>query len=175
MSLRLIYPPDFPFPSTYVSVYGAKLSRYYYRPGPNTTSYPNENFLLFDDLESIYTSNSTPLRQNRNYEADESLGNIFEQSIVHYKIGVIPNNQQVNVIFKYATPPGLPNKIQIFKGEELVDSFTSPLQYDWYEGTHATLLTGDGRTSIDMYFRPSSYIDGCNPMLFFKGIDMEVI
>lgn len=169
-----IYPPgfDFPFPSSYTNVYGAKLRKYSYKESANSdTYYTAETF----DLEDAYTSNSILLRQNGNYEADESLGNIFEQSIVHKKIGVIPNGQQVRVTFYFSTPPGYPNKVQIFEGEELKDVYTTPLQDDWWEGSRTILVTGDGRTSIDVYFRPSSYSNQNSPTLFFNGIEMEVI
>ncbi len=156
-------------PSSFVNIYGIR-SPFYGRG--------------FFDLEDSYMNNLVMLMQNHNFEYNENFPtNITLQSIVHVKVGVLARDQQARVTFYFRIPPKISapaeKKVQIFvhdaRGQSLASSLSITPGSDWWIGTRSVLVIGDGRTSIDVYFRPCniSTDTSFNP-LFFERAEVDV-
>ena len=158
------------YPSTFINIYGIRSPRYLYDR-------------IFD-LEDSYMNNLVMLGQNHDFTNDRTFPkDLPRQSIVHVKMGVLASGQQVKVTFHFRVSRNGQNKVQIFVNDargqvfDCEQSVRTSYGMDWYIGNLSTIVTGDGHTSIDVYFRPAVYCIGSifNRILFFERVDVEVL
>lgn len=157
-------------PATFVNVYGAK--------SPIYIGVVNGIDRIYHcGLEDSFAYGHVILwnishQNDRTFPTDLAL-----QSIVHVKVGILPRGQQARVTFFFSLPPNVTNTVQIFVndalGQRLDSEFNTPPS-PVYAGSRTALVTGDGRTSIDVYFRPIRG-DWPNNCLLFDGAEVVLI
>lgn len=152
--LEIAGPVIVNFPASYINIHNAELTSF--------------------DLEHYFINNIIPLIQRRRLDPTV-LGDISTQSIVHYRIGVLPLGQQARVGFRFGLMANAQNDLQIFLGQELKDEFTPSKKDEWTEYERQILVTGDGRTNFDVYFRPARFVRLNNYTVFFKNAKLEPI
>jgi hypothetical protein len=153
-------------PSTYVNVFGAKLETLAYPDSPGywySYSYP-----VPWNLQYMYDSSSVVLEAHSDLQNDTTFPrDIQKQSIVQFKVGVLPSGKQGKVTFTFFVLPNEPNRVQIFvsdaQGQRLQEQYDVPANPIpsggpvWTQYKRAVLVYGDGTTSIDVYLRPTAH------------------
>ncbi|MFX1310226.1 MAG: hypothetical protein ACFE8C_11050 [Promethearchaeota archaeon] len=138
-------------PTSFCNIYNA-ISKYYDYRTESGEEYK------YADLPTLNNEGYILLRQCGQNIPDKSiLGDFWTQSIVRVKIGVIPENHKVLVIFEFAYEPKTPlNQVQILLEQDVIETFDVPMSDNWVRRNRAVLITGDGETSIDLFLRPLS-------------------
>jgi len=160
--------PRFAYPfSSPLNFYGVSLE--------DVRRYPDQRMVERYNLEIMYIENKVRLKAISDLENANTLGDYRKQSIVHFRVGILPDGKQARVTFKFSVPAGFPNKTQIFDDNTIKDNHETPGSTDehWVHTSRSCQVVGDGSRIINVYFRPTRYSEGSNDhVLYFNDVEI---
>jgi len=87
---------------------------------------------------------------NADHWNNEQLGEYWTNSVIRYMHGPVDEGKQIIVNFVFSAAPINGNHVQIFVGDELVDT----IAVNRNTMSHAVIVAGDGETDLVFFLRP---------------------